>query len=184
MPFRLPAAKLAAAAFTLAAAGAGPAHASVERSDPGGFVVGGTLNIERSPEQVWALLGRPADWWEASHTFSGSAANLSLEPRAGGCFCEALPGSGGSVAHMQVVHARPAGLLVLDGALGPLQGEAVTGRLTIELVPDAQGQGTRLTWVYVVGGYSRTPLATLAGPVDSVMATQFSRLAAKAGEGR
>lgn len=151
-----------------------PAAAEVQQSRDEGFVVGGVHTVSVAPQDVWALLVRPADWWEPSHTWSGDAANMAIDGQ--GCFCEMLPDSGGMARHMQVVHARPPARLVMNGALGPLQAEAVTGVLTVEIAPAEHG-GSRLTWTYVVGGYSRTPLSALAAPVDMVMTAQFRRLA-------
>ncbi len=48
--------------------------------------------------------------------------------------------------------------------------------LTIDL--ERVAEGTRITWDYVVGGYGRTPLATLAPLVDQVVGEQLRRLAA------
>src|SRR5687768_18231554 len=60
---------------------------------------------------VWAALLRPAGWWNGEHTYSGNPANLSLDPVAGGCFCEAVPGAGGGpagqVEHMRVIYLAP-----------------------------------------------------------------------------
>ncbi len=60
-----------------------------------------------------------------SHIF-GSAANLSLEARAGGCWCERLA-DGGSVEHLRVLLVSPGRMLRMRGALGPFQGLAVDG---------------------------------------------------------
>src|SRR3546814_10432451 len=83
---------------------------------------------------IYRLLSQPGRWWNGAHSYSGSAANLRLEPVAGGCFCEALPGEEGrvgSVEHARVIHAAPDRQLRLSGALGPLPAEAGTGTLKI-----------------------------------------------------
>ncbi len=67
-----------------------------------GFEVRETAHVAASPDKVYAVLLLPAQWWSSDHTFSGDAANLSLDARAGGCWCETLAG-GGSVQHLQVV---------------------------------------------------------------------------------
>ncbi len=66
-------------------------------------------------------------WWDPAHTFSGQAANLTIDPRAGGCFCETL--TTGSVQHMIVSHIDAPRMLVLQGGLGPL-GTHGRGRCT------------------------------------------------------
>ena len=128
-----------------------------------------------SPAQVWTALVEPARWWNSEHTWSGNAANLSLQPVAGGCFCEKLP-PGGSVQHLRVIYVQPAKLLRMSGALGPLQGEAVSGTLTVTLEPARRG--TKIAFDYVVGGFMHMPIAQMAPAVDGMVGEQLSRLAA------
>ena len=164
----------------LAALAASPAAAELTASSESGFVSHNEAVVAAAPAEVWAAMLRPADWWNGQHTYSGSAANLTLDPVAGGCFCETLPGStggpAGQVEHMRVVFLAPNATLRLNGGLGPLQAEAVTAVLTMALKPE--GGGTRITWDFVVGGYMRTPMAELAPVVDQVVGEQLSRLAA------
>jgi uncharacterized protein YndB with AHSA1/START domain len=150
----------------------GPACGAVKDAAPNGFSVVETVHIAGTPDKVYAELIQPAHWWSSQHTFSQSAANLTLDAKAGGCWCEALPD--GSVQHLVVVLARPGKKLVMRGALGPLQGLGVDGALTVELKP--AGAGTDLTATYNVGGYLKDGLTSWAGPVDSVLGEQFSRL--------
>lgn len=118
-------------------------------------------------------LGEIGRWWDSAHTFSRVAANLSLELRAGGCFCERLK-DGGSVQHMQVVYAAPGAGLRLHGALGPLQVEGVDGTLNWTLKP-AEG-GTSVTQSHVVGGYIGSGMEQWAPRVDRVLDEQLQRL--------
>ena len=159
----------------LAAFASSAASAEVVQASPAGFVVHETAVVKAGRESVWAALVEPARWWSKDHSWSGDAGNLTLEPRAGGCFCEILPG-GGSAEHMRVVQARPGSLLRLKGALGPLQSEALEGLLTIEL--KSVDGATSIEWTYVVGGYARFPLQEIAPAVDAVLGEQSGRLAA------
>jgi uncharacterized protein YndB with AHSA1/START domain len=149
------------------------AFAAVDDEAPNGFTISKTVTIAASSDRVYAAIIAPAHWWDSEHTYSHSAANLSLDPRAGGCWCETLPG-GGSVQHLVVVSAIPGKLLRLRGALGPLQGMAVDGAMTFSL--HASGNGTELTLGYAVGGYSKQGFGELATAVDSVLAEQTARL--------
>jgi uncharacterized protein YndB with AHSA1/START domain len=149
------------------------ASAKVVQSSPEGFVVRESAVVKAGRESVWAALVEPARWWNKEHSWSGDAMNLALEPRAGGCFCETLPG-GGSAEHMRVVQAVPGSLLRMKGALGPLQSEALEGVLTIEL-KTADG-ATSVEWTYVVGGHARFALQEIAPAVDSVLNEQIGRL--------
>ena len=158
---------------------AAPAVAEVVASDERGFVSRHEIDVSATPDAVWAALVRPELYWNGDHSWSGNAANFTLSPRAGGCFCERLTdeGGGGSVEHARVVMAQPGRRLVMRGALGPLQAEAVVGTLVVELADDKAG-GTRMRWTYTVGGYGSYPMQSLSDPVDGVIGEQARRLAA------
>ena len=34
-----------------------------------------------TPSDAWPAMLRPAEWWNGEHTYSGSAANMTIEPR-------------------------------------------------------------------------------------------------------
>ena len=155
------------------AALASAAAAEVKSSAPGSFEVQSVAVVRASPAETYARLGRIQEWWDPAHSYSGKAANLRLGLRAGDCFCERLD-DGGSVEHMRVVQARPGAMLRLQGGLGPLQGEAVSGTLTWTL--KAVPSGTQVTQNYVVGGFLRPGGDKLAPAVDRVLDMQLQRL--------
>jgi len=149
------------------------AKADVTASGPRGFVSEHTLTIAAPRQRVFhALTAEVGRWWDAAHSYSGNAANFSLDATAGGCFCERW--SGGSVAHMTVVFVEPDRQLRMIGGLGPLQAMAVSGSMTFAL--DDDGNGTRLHYRYAVGGWTPEGLQTMAGPVDQVQLGQLLRL--------
>ncbi|GGD90583.1 hypothetical protein GCM10011515_07810 [Tsuneonella deserti] len=162
-----------------------PARAEVVESSADHFVTRDSVVVAAAPKASWLALIDPAEWWDESHTWSGSAANLSLAPQAGGCFCERLPekdsatevGLAGSAQHMTVVMAEPMKVLRMRGALGPLQSEPVDGVLTITMQPVAGG--TKLVWEYVVAGHMRYPVPKISASVDEVMSQQLGHLADK-----
>jgi uncharacterized protein YndB with AHSA1/START domain len=160
-------------ALVLALAVTGPALAEVKSATPNGFEVASIVTIAAPADRVYSAFGEIGHWWSSSHTFSRDAANLSLELRAGGCFCERLK-DGGSVQHLQVVYAAPGQGLRLSGALGPLQMEGVDGTLAWTLKP-VEG-GTSVTQSYVVGGYIRSGMEQWAPRVDRVLDEQLQRL--------
>ncbi len=162
-----------AISFVVAIAAAFPAAAEVKSSTPAGFEVEAKATVPVSPAQAYAALGRIGDWWSSQHSYSGKASNMRLDPRAGGCFCENLPDSDGTIEHMRVIYAQPAQILRLQGALGPLQAEAAMGTLTwaLKAVPG----GTEVTQSYVVGGYVRSGAEQMAPLVDMVLAEQMAR---------
>ncbi|WP_296716006.1 SRPBCC family protein [Erythrobacter sp.] len=162
---------------------AGPAAAEVTGTGPNGFVSRHEAVVEGSPRDVWLALITPSGWWASEHTWSGDSTNLTLMPQAGGCFCEKIPETEeagrftleGSVEHMRVVHAYPERALRMQGALGPLQSEPVTGILTIA-ISEVEG-GTRIVWEYNVGGTMRYEVPVIARAVDGVMEIQLTALA-------
>ena len=152
---------------------ASPATAEVKSVTANGFEVATVGTIAAPADRVYAALGEVGHWWDPSYTFSRDAANLSMELRAGGCFCERLK-DGGSIQHLQVVYAAPGQGLRLRGALGPLQTEGVDGTLRWMLKP-GEG-GTNVTLSYVVGGYIRTGMEQWAPRVDRMLEEQLQRL--------
>lgn len=167
--------------FATVAICASPASAEVIAVSDSGFEVRGAVEVATGLSDTWKELVTPAHWWSKEHTYSADPANLSIDPRATGCFCERLPsvngGRPGSVEHMRVVYVDPGKRLRMSGALGPLQSEALNGTLTITLEP--AGGKTRIAWEYVVGGYMRYKPKEIAPVVDKVLAEQLARLASK-----
>jgi uncharacterized protein YndB with AHSA1/START domain len=160
-------------AFAAALGLVAPANAEVKETRENGFVIEATVMADDNPTAVYRQLVRVAGWWDPKHTWSGSARNLKLDPKAGGCFCEKLA-DGGSVQHARVIFAQPGKLLRLEGALGPLQDMAVNGVLSFSLAPD--GPGTRIKMTYRVTGALTMDSAKLAPLVDQVMGIQLGRL--------
>jgi uncharacterized protein YndB with AHSA1/START domain len=149
-----------------------PALAVVDRSAPDGFLVRRSLTVSVPPDALWKGLGHIGRWWSPAHSWSGDARNLSLELRAGGCYCERW--RGGSAEHGRVVMARRNELLRLHAALGPLQEMALFGALAFELQPAAGGSALVVT--YRVSGDSLHGLDKLAPAVDGVIGEQVMRL--------
>lgn len=167
----------------LASGAAAPASAEVTKTHPTGFVVRHEVVVAADTKQTWLALVSPDRWWRAEHSWSGDAANLSLTPRAGGCFCERIPEVDepgrftleGSVEHMRIVQAYPERALRMRGGLGPLQSEPAEGVLTITLT--AIEGGTRLVWEYNVAGYMRYEIPVISRAVDGVIGGQAGALA-------
>lgn len=153
---------------------AAPAAAGVKSVSPSHFEVESKAVVAAAPAEVYAMLGRPDEWWSSQHSYSGDAANMSLELKGGGCFCEVMPEGGGTIEHMRIVYARPGAALRAQGGLGPLQAEAVAATLTWSL--KAVEGGTEVTQTYLVSGHVRSGMEALAPLVDRVLAEQLSGL--------
>lgn len=161
-----------------------PAFAEVKATTDSGFNIVHLSSVAATPDEVWKRLLAPKDWWNKAHSWSGSSAGFYIDPQANGCFCELFQEKGadsklktvGSVEHMRVIFAQPGKVLRMQGALGPLQSEAVIGTLTVAMEPAKDGKSTRVSFSYVVGGYMRYTVAEIAPAVDKVLGEQFKNL--------
>jgi hypothetical protein len=176
---------LTLAAVVLSPTVALPAAAKVQQVNERGFVILFAATVPAAGDKVWDELLNPADWWDSDHTYSGDAANLSLDAKPGGCFCETLPGENGGpprggIEHMRVVQIEKPRWLRMNGALGPLENDALVGTLTFQLKPGPDG-GTQIIVEYVVGGFFRKPVEGVSASVDTVLGQQLERLATKLG---
>jgi hypothetical protein len=162
-----------AAVLAIASMAGERAAAEVVAVAANGFEVRETAHIAAPSDKVYAALLLPAHWWSSDHTFSGNAANLVLDAHAGGCWCESLP-DGGSVEHLRVVYVSPGKILRLRGALGPFQGLAVDGVMTLNVksVPD----GSEISLTYAIGGYAKDGFDGLSKTADGVLGEQLLRL--------
>jgi hypothetical protein len=152
---------------------AGSAQAEVVSAANNGFEVHEAIHVAAPPDKAFAAVLTPSRWWSSSHTFSKNAANLTLDARAGGCWCENLP-EGGSAEHLRVVFLVPGKILRLRGPLGPLQGMGVDGALTFTLKSAANG--TDIAVNYAVGGYTKDGFEEMSKAVDHVLGEQLELL--------
>jgi hypothetical protein len=147
------------------------ALADVVEAAPNGFLVRFESTVNATPEKAYAAVTEVGNWWNMEHSYSGDGKMMTLDARAGGCFCEKLPG--GSVEHMRVVFALPGNTLRMVGALGPLQARGVAGSMTWRFV--ASAGGTKVEMTYMVGGFMPGGLDKVAGPVDGMLGDTFAR---------
>lgn len=150
-----------------------PARAEILAAAPSGFTVRESFQSMATPARIWEALLAPSRWWDDAHTWSGKAANMTFEPKAGGCWCETLA-NGGSVQHMTVDFVDPEKTLRLRGGLGPLGSLAVTGVMGVSIV--TSDAGNTVTMTYQVSGFVPLDLQSVAADVDTVLADQMARL--------
>ncbi|UVO54515.1 SRPBCC domain-containing protein [Sphingomonas sp. SUN039] len=156
------------------AALASPAVAEVKSVTDQGFSLETKTVVAASPARVWAQLIQPKLWWQSAHTWSGSAANMALDPRAGGCFCERW--KGGEAEHGRVIFVQPGKTLRLSALLGPMQSMPVAAVLTFTLAP--KGEGTEVALAFAASGTFGMDPRKLAPGVDGVLSGQLAGLAA------
>lgn len=160
----------------LALACSGAVRAEVIDAAPGGFSLVHEVTIAAPRQAAWhAAVNEVGQWWSSSHTISGDATRMSIDPQPQGCFCEAI-GEHAGVVHLTVTFVNPGVLLRLTGGLGPLGLLGVDGNMTWEFFDTEQG--TTVRFAYVVGGYRPGGLDEMAAPVDFVIGEALRRLKA------
>ncbi|MBT5218606.1 MAG: ATPase [Woeseia sp.] len=150
--------------------------AEVLDSASNGFTVKNTVLIEADRGVVYhAAMARVGSWWSSDHTVSGNAANLYMDARVLGCFCERL-GEGAGLVHLSISFINPGVLVRFNGGLGPLGLMGVAGNMTWEF--ETADKGTLVTIEYAIGGYMPGGLDSIAAPVDGVLLDALDLLAA------
>lgn len=147
------------------------AQAEVTNINDIGFTVTSSVQVNSDRAQAYAQLLKIGDWWFSDHSWFGDAQAMTIEAKAGGCWCE-LNGEKSAV-HGIVSHINPGSLLRLNAQLGPLQELAVSGVLTFSL--EATGNGTQLNATYTVSGLSADKAKEWAPAVDYVINEQVTR---------
>ncbi len=170
----------AALALTLALA-VQPAAAELVAVAPGHFEVTHRAEAAATPEQVYAVLAQLPRWWHPQHSWSGDSGNMTLEPVAGGCWCERW-GDGASAQHARVRQIIPGRLILFEAALGPLISLPVQGVFTL-ITSQTDGR-TAVRMSYRVAGAPELGLDKIAPAVDQVLGVQFARLKAMIETGR
>lgn len=155
-----------------------PASATVLDVAANGFTIENSLTVPTDAMTAYrALINDVGRWWPADHTWWGKVENLSIQARAGSCFCE-LNGEQ-QAQHMTVSLADPGKLLRMLGGLGPLQGMGLSGTLEWRFAPadkDKPEAGTRITLWYRAGGYAPKDISGFVPVVDRVQAQQLGGL--------
>jgi uncharacterized protein YndB with AHSA1/START domain len=168
-------AKLACIAVTAVATAwlASPLQAEVRDVSASGFTIENSVVVPVDASTAWqALVSNVDSWWPKDHTWWGADSKLTIDARAGGCFCELAKDR--QAQHMQVVFVDPPKLLRMTGGLGPLQAMGLTGVLEWRMV--AIPNGTKITLWYRAGGYTPDDLGKFAALVDGVQALQLGGL--------
>lgn len=154
----------------------GGARADVVAKAPDGMTLRIVAEAPIDRDAAWARLVDVASWWSGSHSYSGDAKSLSLDARAGGCWCEIW--SGGEVEHGRVIMVMPRRMMRIDGAFGPLQDLGVGAAMTFTLADGSAPGTTKLTLDYKVVGSSLSGLDQMAAAVDQVLKEQVKSFVA------
>jgi hypothetical protein len=143
------------------------ASADVVSSDSTGFHIKQAHRYEDGATNAYRVFVDDIDsWWPVDHTWFGADGTLTVDPVAGGCFCEIAGDK--QAQHMTVAYVDPGRVLRLTGGLGPLQGLGLNGTMTLTF------SDSELTLEYIVSGYPSVDLTQLAPVVDKVLSLQMS----------
>ncbi|MBX9575929.1 MAG: hypothetical protein K2X07_09855 [Caulobacteraceae bacterium] len=158
---------LIAAALVLTAQ---PAAAEVVARSENGFTLRFVSQVAADADRIPASLEALPHWWDGAHSYTGEAANLSLDLKPGGCWCEKMP-DGTSFDHGRTTSVQPDRML-FHAPFGPLRGRAT--RSDLEMTWRREPTGLTLVWTMTVEGVG---VGAMADPVDAVMAAGFRRWA-------
>lgn len=164
-------------AMALVVFGTGNAATAVKEAAPNGFSIENEQVVAVDQATAWKALVEDVDrWWPKDHTWWGAESTLSIDARAGGCFCEIGRDGKQQAQHMTVGFVDPGKTLRLLGGLGPLQGMGLSGAMEFRLSAVKDG-GTRIVLHYRAGGYTPDDLSKFAALVDKVQGLQLGGLA-------
>ena len=150
------------------------AAAEVQHIAETGFIIENKIQTGADVTTTWnAFIDDVDSWWPKDHSYWLEEGTFSIEPVAGGCFCE-KSAEGRSAEHMHIAFVDPGKLLRMTGGLGPLQGMGMFGAL--EFVFTESAQGTEVTMTYRVNGINPAGFAELAPIVDAVQGLQIGGL--------
>ncbi len=142
-----------------------------------GFQIKMSIPCKAKPEVVYgSMVNHLSEWWDASHSYTQDAKNMSIEAKPHGWFIEKLP-EGGFVRHFEIVYLAPGKTIRFEGGMGPLQEQGIAGSMTINFKPTDSGSTIDLT--YNVGGFivgGEKTMKQWAPPVKQVIQGQFERL--------
>ena len=139
-----------------------------------GFIVRNSISVDTDIDTTWkAFVDDVDNWWPKDHSWWLDQGTFSIEPVAGGCFCEKAS-AGRSAEHMHIAFVDPGKSMRMTGGLGPLQGMGMFGAL--DFVFEDSESGTTVTMTYRVNGFNPDGFAELAPIVDAVQGLQIGGL--------
>jgi len=151
----------------------GQLWADVINSSEHGFELRIEKTVNSDAMTIYRQFIRIGEWWDPEHTWFGKAENLTIEPRAGGCFCE--KSTAREVLHMTVSYVDPGKEIRMIGGLGPLQMMGVHGGWSWQFKALPENR-TNVILNYQVVGFLPGGLDSLAEVVNGVQTNQVERL--------
>lgn len=140
------------------------------------FVISINTTIDAPSSKVYKQFIEIGEWWQDSHTWFGDATKMTIEPKAGGCFCERKGKQ--QTLHMTILHIDPDKSVHMTGGLGPLQSLAVNGYMAWSF-EEVKDNSTNLKLNYRVTGFVNQKTKDWAKAVDGVLMQQMENLTDK-----
>lgn len=154
------------------------AQAEVTEVSEQHFTISIETTLKAPSDQAYQQFLQIGDWWQDSHTWFGDASAMTIEPKAGGCFCER---NGEQQAlHMTISQINPNKSIHMTGGLGPLSSLAVNGYMTWTF-EETENKTTNLKLNYRVTGFVNQKTEDWAKAVDGVLMQQVGNLKVKSG---
>lgn len=150
------------------AVSAAPAAAEVVARTADSFTLRYAVRAEIVPADIPSSFEALPQWWDSAHTYSGAAANLSLDLATAGCWCEKLA-DGTDFDHGRTVLVS-ADQLIFHAPFGPMRGKTTKAELVVTW-PGAD-RGWTPTWTMRVEGPG---IGAMADAVDGVMGAGYRR---------
>ena len=147
---------------------ASPAAAEIASRSDDAFTLTFSARTSYGPGRIAGSLEGLPHWWDPAHTYSGDAANLSLDLRPGGCWCERLA-DGTDFDHGRTVSVT-FGEILFHAPFGPLRDRATRADLTVAW--SLADREMEPSWTFVVEGPG---VGAMAEAVDGVMEGGFRR---------
>lgn len=161
-------------AVVLLLASPGFVNSEVQSIAETGFILENKIQVAADAATTWQAFVEEVDnWWPKDHSWWLEEGTFSIEPYAGGCFCERAS-DGRSAEHMHIAFVDPGKALGMTGGLGPLQGMGMFGALTFTFTEIENG--TQVTMTYQVNGINPDGFEQLAPIVDTVQGLQIGGL--------
>ena len=145
-----------------------PAAAEIASRSEDAFTLTFSTRTQYGPGRITGSLEGLQHWWDPAHTYTGDAANLSLDLTPGGCWCERLA-DGADFDHGRTVSVTP-GEILFHAPFGPLRAMATRADLTVAW--SLVGREMEPSWTFVVEGPG---VGAMAEAVDGVMEGGFRR---------
>jgi hypothetical protein len=142
-------------------------QAQVTKQSTNSFTIEQSFTVHKSISTVHHEFSHVGRWWTSEHSLSGKGSNMNFNHD---CFCEQMP-NGKNTTFMTFVDRQRNKSATLKGAIGPLRGEDVEGRMTWTF--NKEHHGTKVTMRYLVSGKEVAKHQSWPTELDALLQAQM-----------